>query len=134
MKRIILLVEIKPKVEVPRCLGFVKILHQTDQQAHHAFTSYPEVNTLGVIIALGDLWTYREYECKNMRTSPSRSEQEDSTFTLSSPLLDISRAVTYKPLDKFFRAKGYARLQEVSSDNALKVIQERTKHLCTSLW
>ena len=134
MKRIILLVEIKPKVDVPQRWGFLKIFRQTEQQARYAFASYPAVDTLGVIVALGDFWTYREYERENMRTSPSRSEREDSTFTLSSPAVDTSRAAIYKPLDKFFGAKGYARLQEVESDNALKAIRERIKHLCTRLW
>jgi len=110
-----------------------KILRQTMQQARHAFASYPEVDTLGVIAASGDCWKYVEYQRENMRTSPSRSEREDPTFTLSSPPVDTFKEDS--PLDNFFGAKGYVRLQEVESDNALKAIRERINHLCgTKLW
>ena len=133
MKRVILLVEIKGKINDPQPWAFTKISRQTSQQARHAFASYPEVDTLGVITALGDCWKYVEYRRENMRISPSRSEREDPTFTLSSSPVDASKEDS--PLHNFFGAKGYVRLQEVESDNALKAIRERINHLCgTKLW
>jgi len=57
MKRVILLVEIKGKINDPQPWAFTKISRQTSQQARHAFASYPEVDTLGVIAASGDCWT-----------------------------------------------------------------------------
>lgn len=39
---------------------FPKIFAQTGEQARHAFAACPEVNTVGVIFAIGDLWTYRD--------------------------------------------------------------------------
>jgi hypothetical protein len=76
----------------------------------------------------------REYEMKKIGASPSRSEQEDPTFSLSTPPLFASSAKKYKALDKFFGTDGYARLQDADSDDALKVVRTRISDLCAKLW
>jgi hypothetical protein len=92
---------------------------QTEQQAYHAFHTFPEVDTLGVIIALGDCWTYRVYEKESLRPSLSKSEREDSTFTSSTHSIATSKANTYAPLDKLFGNEGHVRLQDARSGQAL---------------
>ena len=79
---VLLLVEIKKAMPSGSCriFDFAKVLQQTDEQARHAFASYPGVNALGAVIALGDCWTYREYFRKDLRPSPSLSERLDPTF------------------------------------------------------
>ena len=137
MKRIVLLVEIKRKpltASGPMTWLFSKILIQTGEQARHAFAACPEVNTIGVIVAIGDLWTYREYRRQRMGTSPSRSEQEDPTFTPSSSAAVPRPDEKYQPVNYFFGNKGFVRLQEVGSDNALKAVRKRNKELYSSLW
>jgi hypothetical protein len=73
-------VEIKRAVENCQEWFFHEAFDQTDQQAVHALASYPEINTLGVIVALGDCWTYREYDRHNMESSPTPSERNDATY------------------------------------------------------
>jgi hypothetical protein len=120
-------VEIKRAVQECRRWSFVGVLDQTDQQARHAFASYSEINTLGVIIALGDCWTYREYNRHNMKSSPTLSEQNDPTYLESySP----SPSVIFNDVDRHFGAKGFARLQEPASDAAFRAIHQRLKTVC----
>lgn len=116
--RILLLVEIKRALISYEMYDFIKVLDQTDQQARHAFASYPEVNTFGLIIALGDHWTYREYNRESLRPSPTRFEHSDPTF--EEPRRDpelVSKI--YPDVDRIFGAKGFACLQKPESDEAL---------------
>jgi hypothetical protein len=131
-KRILLLVEIKRKVLSFQPWSFVEVFPQTDQQARRAFAAFSDTSTIGVIIALGDCWTYREYHRNEIEASPSRSEQEDSTFVLSSPPV-MSWSRTYAPLDQFFGAEGYARLQYAKSNKALQTIREHLQNLCADM-
>jgi hypothetical protein len=129
IKRIILLVEIKRAVQECRQWSFVGVLDQTDQQAHHAFASYPEINTLGVIIALGDCWTYREYNRHDMESSPTPSELKDPTYRESySP----SPSIIFDDVHQHFGARGFARLQESASDAAFRAIHRRLQTVCMS--
>jgi hypothetical protein len=63
----LLLVEIKKAKASCQIYDFAEVLDQTDQQACYAFATYPVVNSLGLIIALGNCWTYREYNWINLR-------------------------------------------------------------------
>jgi hypothetical protein len=123
-----LLVEIKRSVQVHNDWTFINVYAQIGQQAHHAFKSFTTVNTLGVIIAVGGMWMYREFERDAMRVSQSRSEREDSTFTLSSDSYGfIPRK--YQPVERLLGNKGYVHLQGAESDEALKAVQKRLRAL-----
>ena len=67
---VLLLVEIKKAKPSCQIFDFAQVLLQTNQQACHAFASYPGVTAFGLVIALGDCWTYREYRRSNMKSSP----------------------------------------------------------------
>jgi hypothetical protein len=132
-KRIMLLVEIKRAVLNCDVWYFDSVLDQTDRQACRAFASCPEVNTLGLIVALGDCWTYREYSRENMRSSPSPSEKADPTFC-ESPFESLSPSMACDDVNKFFGDNGFARLQETPSDHALKAIHHRLKTLFSDMF
>ena len=85
----LLLVEIKRADQSCQLFDFTEVFEQTAQQAPHAFASFPKVNIIGVITALGDCWTYREYDRRNLSPSPTRSEYSDPSFVDSSPNLPI---------------------------------------------
>jgi hypothetical protein len=125
MTCVLLLVEIKRALESCQIWDFHNVLDQTDQQARRTFAAYPEVNTLGLIIALGNCWTYREYSRELMRSSPTRSEAADPTYRESSVLsIDSpSPSRTYADVHKFFGDKGFAHLQDPESDQALNAIR-----------
>jgi hypothetical protein len=67
----LLLVEIKKAKAGCQIYNFTEVLDQTDQQAHNAFVTYPVVNSLGLIIALGDCWMYKRYEWEDFALSPT---------------------------------------------------------------
>lgn len=122
IKRVILLVEIKRAVENCQEWFFFEVFDQTDQQAAHAFASYPEINTLGVIIALGDCWIYREYDWHNMESSPTPSEKKDPTYQESNM---VSPSTVVNDVQRHFGPRGFARLQEPASDEAFVAIHKR---------
>jgi hypothetical protein len=136
LTRVLLLVEVKRAIKSCQIWNFHTVLDQTDQQARRTFATYPEVNTLGLIIALGDCWTYREYARESIRPSPTRSELEDPTFRESSITSnDIpSPSRTYADVNQFFGNKGFARLQDPESDQALEAIHIRLKILCAGMF
>lgn len=123
IKRIILLAEIKRAVENCQEWFFHEVFDQTDQQAVHAFASYPEINTLGVIIALGDCWTYREYDRDNMESSPTPSKRNDATYNKSDL---VSPSTIVNDVQQHFGPRGFARLQEPASEAAFIAVH---KHL-----
>jgi hypothetical protein len=133
IKRIILLVEIKRAIKSCELWYFTGVLDQTDQQARRAFASFPEVNTLGLIVALGDCWTYREYARCNMVSSPSPSEQEDPTYRESSRDC-MSPSTIVDRVNQHFGPKGFARLQEPASDDALRAVHLRLKFLSSGMF
>jgi hypothetical protein len=71
---ILLLVVIKRAMPSCQIFDFLKVMGQTNQQARHAFASYPKVDAFGLVIALGDCWTYREYHREDLRPCPTPSE------------------------------------------------------------
>jgi hypothetical protein len=87
MTHLLLLVEIKRSIPSCWMYNFARVLDQTNQQACNAFASFPEVNTFGLIIALGDCWTYR-YHQEELRPSLTWSKHSDPTF--EEPSLDLS--------------------------------------------
>ena len=93
---------------------FHDVLDRTDQQGPRAFASYPAVNTLGCIIALGDCWTYAR---ESMRPSQTQSERADPTFRNSSPPLDSPLpSKTYLDVTQSFGVKGFGCLNDPESD------------------
>lgn len=133
IKRLILLVEIKRAIKYCELWYFSGVLDQTDQQARRAFASFPEVNTLGLIVTLGDCWIYREYARRDMVSSPSLSEQEDPTYPESSRDC-LSPSTIVDGINKHFGPKGFAHLQEHESDNALRAIHQRLQFLCSTMF
>jgi len=125
----LLLVEIKRADQSCQFFDFTEVFEQTTQQARHAFASFPKVNIIGVITALGDCWTYREYDRRNLSPSPTRSEYSDPSFVDSSPNVPIWP--NNPGID--FGNSGFVRLQEPSSNRALHAVQERMKGLSASL-
>lgn len=128
IKRIILLVEIKRAVEKCQEWFFDQVFDQTDQQAVHAFAPYPEINTLGVIAALGDCWTYREYDRHNMESSPP-SEGNDAMYHDSDL---VSPSTIVNDVQRHFGRRGFARLREPASEAALIAIHKRLQAIYKS--
>jgi hypothetical protein len=120
----LLLVEIKKANAGCQIYDFAEVLDQTDQQARNAFATYPVVNSLGLIVALGDCWTYREYEREDLAPYPTASEILDDTFGDSIPEKQ-PRAKVCLSVNQWFGASGFARLQEQSSDDALAAVRQR---------
>lgn len=120
----LLLVEIKKAKAGCQIYDFAEVLDQTDQQARNAFATYPVVNSLGLIIALGDCWTYREYKREDFVPSPTASECLDPTF---GDLIPEKRPPSKicPVVDKCFGASGFARLQGQSSNDALTAVRKR---------
>jgi hypothetical protein len=120
----LLLVEIKKSKAGCQIYDFAEVLDQTDQQARNAFATYPVVNSLGLIVALGDCWTYREYEREDFASSPTVSECLDPTF--GDPVPEKRPPSKICPVvHECFGALGFARLQEQSSDDALTAVRQR---------
>ncbi|RDB29977.1 hypothetical protein Hypma_014114 [Hypsizygus marmoreus] len=65
MMRWDLLIEIKKKLQQPdsqfQLLDFLNVHEQVEGQAEHVFASNPNVDVIGGIMALGDVWIYQEY-------------------------------------------------------------------------
>ena len=119
----LLLVEIKKAKAGCQIYDFAQVLDQTDQQARYAFAAYPVVNSLSVIVALGDCWTYREYKREDFAPSPTVSECLDPTFGDSIPEKRPPSKIS-PVVDKCFGASGFARLQRQSSDDALTAVRK----------
>ena len=68
---LLLLVEVKKASPACQMFEFLKVMEQTDQQSRHAFAYYPRVSIFGMVIAIGDLWLYREYYREDLRPSPN---------------------------------------------------------------
>ena len=104
---------------------------QTNEQAHHAFSTYPWVNVFGMVIALGDCWVYREYYRKDLRLSqsPTLSERLDPTVTFMGTNKDFRKSETmpktYGVVEEIFGPSGFARLQTKESDKALVAVRKR---------
>lgn len=123
--RIILLVEIKRILEVPTLRSFNDVLPQTDQQARHAFANSPHSQLFGVIIAIGDYWTYVEYDRNHIRTSPSVSEQKDPTYMDTTPAPYESWMRDYEPFTLLAQPTGFLRLQTSLSNQGLLLVRKR---------
>ncbi|KAF8055805.1 hypothetical protein FPV67DRAFT_1679418 [Lyophyllum atratum] len=85
-KYLLMLVENKPKpaeregLEGPRETNFVHVLVQTEEQVTHAFQceDHVHIDTIGVIVALGQRWRYVEYDRRNFADTiggPSRQSE-----------------------------------------------------------
>ena len=88
-----------------------------------------KIDAFGAIIAFGDRWTYREYLRRNLGPS-RRSERSGATLEQRSPTPSIS----IPAIDRFFGSRGFARLQEAESDEALFTIRQRLKSLCMAMF
>ncbi|KAF8231473.1 hypothetical protein L208DRAFT_1398803 [Tricholoma matsutake] len=123
-----LIVEVKKCTNRPTAVSFTDILPQTDQQARRVFITFPSMRKLGVIIAIGAYWTYFEYDRDDVRPSPSRSEQKDTTF-MEDPSPPSSPAQVLTSLHGVFGPDGFARLESRQSDEGLQLISRRVKNL-----
>ena len=108
---------------------FHEVFDQTDQQAVHAFASYPEIDTLGVIVALGDCWTYREYDRHYMELSPTPSERNDATYHESDL---VSPSTIVNDVQRHFGRRGFAHFQEPASEAASIAIHKRLQAMYKS--
>jgi hypothetical protein len=127
--RIILLVENKPRLDSPTEANFTAVLGQTDEQARHAFASFPNLTTLGVIIAVGPYWTYVEYDSADIPPSRSKSEQKDPTYMDTTPPPTKLHAKAYHPIRSLFEPHGFACLETDLSNKGFKIIRDRMKFL-----
>ena len=127
--RLVLIVEIKKAITFDKMWDHDMVMSQIDQQARCAFGTYPEVDVFGAVIAFGDRWTYREYLRRNLGPS-RRSERSGATLEQRSPTPSIS----IPAIDRFFGSRGFARLQEAESDEALFTIRQRLKSLCMAMF
>ena len=135
---VLLLVEIKKATSSCQIFDFLSVLDQTDEQARHAFASYPRVNTFGLIVALGNRWIYREYYRKDLSPSPIRttSERLDPTFVDSNSDSDMStlQSRTCADVEDIFKTTGFARLQSNTSNNALAAVRKRLGTLAFTMF
>ena len=138
----LLLVEIKKAKPSCQAYDITLSMNQTDEQAHHAFASYPRINDLGLIIAVGDCWIYREYSRIEQRPSQTPSERSDpksvdpksdadSKPNLPAPTIQSRKS---ENVEAAFGTPGFARLQTRQSDNALHAVKERLKFLGTNMF
>jgi len=127
--RPLLLVEIKRPNHHVELFDFLYVFEQSAQQARYAFASFPKMLIIGVITSLGDCWTYREYDRRDLSPSPTRSEYSDPSFVDSSPP-DGAPSNT-GGID--FGNRGFVRLQEPPSDHAFDAVKERMKVLSALL-
>jgi hypothetical protein len=137
-KRILLLVEIKRKLsregEVPDLVADGAIADQIRAQVFHAFSADENINTLGVIMAFGDVSTYKEFDRQTFRTEVIYPNPDPSyvDHPPGAPLADMH--VT-PPLPKIFQGvekhftEGFATLGTAASDNALDAIRKRMRQL-----
>ena len=130
---LLLLVEVKKASPACQMFEFLKVMEQTDQQARHAFAYYPRVSIFGMVIAIGDLWLYREYYREDLRPSPTLSEHLDSSF-MDSDLDEQKTSRLCADVEKFFDARGFARLQEKTSNDALDALRKRLTALGSSMF
>lgn len=139
---ILLLVEIKDISTFVGDFQFSEVLTQTDEQAHHAFASYPKLNAFGLIVAFGDYWTYREYHRGDMRASPTLSDRLDPTFVDSKSEsfsdtesnVSISQSRHYADVDEAFGPSGFAGLQSQRSNAALLAVRNRMISLAKAMF
>ena len=86
-----------------------------------------------MVIAIGDFWPYREYYREDFRPSPTLSEHLDSTF-MDSDLGTQKSSRLCADVEKFFDARGFARLQEKTSDDVLDALRKRLTALGSSMF
>ncbi|KAG0704495.1 hypothetical protein DFH29DRAFT_372824 [Suillus ampliporus] len=83
-QRVIVIVENKPArdkiLRRARAFPFAHVEDQITRQAVFAFASDPTLNTLGIIIAFGEVWQYSEVERPPNRLLSSWSEAKDPTW------------------------------------------------------
>lgn len=75
-----------------------KVSRQTEEQAQYAFQSYPSMQVIGVIQALGYRWRYLEYKRSELPGLRSLSEEKDSTYA---PNEDEDNGVADEDVDVF---------------------------------
>ncbi|KAG6908615.1 hypothetical protein DXG01_003940 [Tephrocybe rancida] len=135
-KHALMLVEIK-KRRLQRdddslMLDFVGVLKQTQLQAMHAFLSDPLVDTVGVIVAIGECWQYVEYDrCKVLPPGKkldfrpeSQQTYSDGTSQSPEPVQQIYRVV--KEVDMHYdEMTGYHVIGTPGSDMALLAVREQ---------
>ena len=133
---VLLLVEIKKAKTSCQIYDFVQVLLQTNQQARHAFASYPGVDALGMVVALGDCWTYREYLRSDMKPSPGLSESIDPTFVDSGSDSDTPdfQPVICEDVEEAFENFGFARLQSNTSNKALAIVRKRLINMASTMF
>ncbi|KAF9459180.1 hypothetical protein BDZ94DRAFT_1325002 [Collybia nuda] len=133
-KMIILLVEIKKRVPqgIPTLINQNSLLDQVHAQVYHAFSTDMSIHTLGIIIALGDAWTYQEY---NRLTAWTNFIQEGPNPDLSYAPPGSQKQKTKAPIaltsakvEAHFN-NGYAVLGTSESDRALLALRQRLKEL-----
>ena len=135
---ILLMVEIRKASAFCQKFEILSVLDQTDEQAQHAFASFPRVNVFGLIIAVGDCWTYREYHREHLRPSPTMSEGLNPIYVDSS---DTGSYASSRGPSKAcndvkwaFNRGGFARLQDQRSYAALDAVQDRLRHLASTMF
>ena len=128
-KHITLLVEVKKGTYDVSLASFSKVTAQTDQQARYAFTSYPNTNAFGAIIALGSCWVYLEYDRSHCRPSPLVSDQEDTIYMDMSPPPYSTWTTFHPPFKSLAGAAGYLTLETPKSNQEFALVRRRTAEL-----
>ncbi|KIM73157.1 hypothetical protein PILCRDRAFT_15471 [Piloderma croceum F 1598] len=128
-KHILLLVEIKKSSKFTTSLSFTDVFRQTDEQARHAFAISSGSDRFGVIIAIGALWLYAEYNRNHMRVSPAMSEQKDPTYIDMTPAPYESWVQRYEPFDALAGRVGYLCLETPKSKQGLLLVRQRLLEL-----
>jgi hypothetical protein len=92
---------------------------------------------LGVIVALGDRWMYREYYRTDLPNSPTPSERRDPTFVGSnsgSVSPDTMPARVCVSVEEAFGISGFGCLQSTRSNNALRIVRLRMRTIASEMF
>lgn len=131
-RMVILLVEIKKRYphNTPTFMNQGSLAEQVHAQAYHAFAADKSIRTVGIIVALGDAWTYKEYDRQSAWSNFTYQTPDDAYKPKGQqPIKQAPPAAeTYPTLDAYF-SKGYAILSTPESDLALAALRRRMDDL-----
>lgn len=107
----------------------LSLTDQTHAQAYHAFSADLNVRTVGFILALGDAWTYKEYDRQSAWTDFTILTPDDE-YTPEGQQATAQDLVarTCLAVESHF-TDGYATLATPESDLAFAALRKRMNDL-----
>ncbi|TFY65439.1 hypothetical protein EVJ58_g1983 [Rhodofomes roseus] len=143
-EKVVLLVEVKLRSSVKTFDHAQRTIAQTlrqqaQEQAVHAFREAADLERIGCIVGVSDLWHYTEYDCTVLDFLPPRNGPDDAYIERSSRRSPIEK---YKPslqglytdIEPHFRDLKMLDLDTPQSDRVLGMIVERLRQLSSEYW